>query len=771
MYKYTDNHLKTNKMTSAIEKITLNTATFNGDVVQPSFINFFYGRNGSGKSTLARAIDLNKGVKWQDGKTADDFDVLVFGQDFINRNFENYGNLPGVFTVCETNIEIQKQLEQKTAYKARLEEEAAVYMAAASAKSAEKAAAHNLFQDACWDKTKTIQSAFKEAMKGYGRKAQFLEKVLATLSAVEHDLTELKRTYDVAFDTTAMTYSEFSRAGSSTATYGKLPGKDLMDKVIVSSSDTPFAKFIKALNSSDWVHKGYDQFHNTPDKRCPYCQQILPKTFEEDIASCFDAQYQQDINDLNIFKATYSKETGAVLDKLRSNLNDAMPTIEKSLLDDYNDKLALLEKSIEINNQRIASKVKEPSSIVALEDTDSLLIDIGTLIDEINKQIKANNDVVNNKKAQKIICINQVWEHIAFMIRADIDAYKRNQADFQKEIDELTEKANNTKRDARALAVEIADLNKRVVNTKAAIDSINALLENSGFQGFSIREKTGVQNTYEVIREDGTIAENLSEGERSFIAFLYFYHIVRGNQNREELKDKIVVIDDPVSGMDGSALFIVSTLVREMIEVCHNNTGYQNSNISGNYIRQIFILTHNVYFHRKITYQQVGRYNSVNFYIIRKHNNISSVELCQRQSKKTPEQQENYNPVQNSYASLWNEFKELNSPIPLLNVIRQILEYYFLQLCGYDGTDLRKEILENNRGRFVTELEGERLDMDKYNIASLMLQYINNHKGISDGLDYVEDYDNAEQYKEVFKLIFEVMHQNKHYNMMMGIIV
>ena len=61
--------------------------------------------------------------------------------------------------------------------------------------------------------------------------------------------------------------------------------------------------------------------------------------------------------------------------------------------------------------------------------------------------------------------------------------------------------------------------------------------------------------------------------------------------------------------------------------------------------------------------------------------------------------------------------------------------------------------------------------MDKYNIASLMLQYINNPKGISDGLDYVEDYDNAEQYKEVFKLIFEVMHQNKHYNMMMGIIV
>jgi wobble nucleotide-excising tRNase len=763
-----DSHLKSNKMTSAIEKITLNTATFNEDVIEPSFINFFYGRNGTGKSTIARAIDLNKGVKWQDGKTADDFDVLVFGQDFINKNFNNYGNLPGVFTVCEINIEIQKQLDQKTADKAKLEEESTTYMASASAKSAKKAAAHIMFQDACWDKTKNIQSAFKEAMKGYGRKAQFLEKVLAISSAVEHDLTELKRIYDLAFDTTAMTYPEFSRAGSSTTTYGKLPGKDLMDKVIVSSSDTPFAKFIKALNASDWVRKGYEKFHNTLDKKCPYCQQPLPRTFEEDIASCFDAQYQQDINDLDIFKTTYSREMGTVLDKLRSNLNDVMPTIEKSLLNDYNDKLFLLEKNIVINNQRIINKVKEPTSIVALEDTDSLLIDIGKLIDEINKQIKANNDVVRNKKAQKTICINQVWEHIAFMLSADIAAYKKNQADIQKEIDELTSKANNAKRDLRTLAGEIADLNKQVVNTKAAIDSINALLKDSGFQGFCLREKAEVQNTYEVIREDGSIAENLSEGERSFIAFLYFYHLVRGNQNREELKDKIVVIDDPVSSMDNGILFIVSALVREMIEICYNNTDNQNEKISGNYIKQIFILTHNVYFHNEITYHQVYRFNSVNFYIIRKNNNISSIKLCQRQNEKIPAEQENYNPVQNSYASLWNEFRELSSPIPLLNVIRQILEHYFLQLCGYDGTSLRKEILENNRKMFISELEGEKINMDKYNLASLMLQYINNPNGIGGGLTYVEYYDNAEQYKEVFKLIFKAMHQDQHYNMMMG---
>ena len=40
------------KMKSAIEKITLNDATFSNEVIEPTYVNFFYGKNGAGKSTL-----------------------------------------------------------------------------------------------------------------------------------------------------------------------------------------------------------------------------------------------------------------------------------------------------------------------------------------------------------------------------------------------------------------------------------------------------------------------------------------------------------------------------------------------------------------------------------------------------------------------------------------------------------------------------------------------------------------------------------------------
>ena len=89
------------------------------------------------------------------------------------------------------------------------------------------------------------------------------------------------------------------------------------------------------------------------------------------------------------------------------------------------------------------------------------------------------------------------------------------------------------------------------------------------FTSFTIREKANKPNYYEIVRSDGSIATNLSEGERNFLAFLYFHQQVLGfNNEDDEITQKIVVIDDPVSSMDSSALFVVSSLIRQMFTLC-----------------------------------------------------------------------------------------------------------------------------------------------------------------------------------------------------------
>ena len=156
------------------------------------------------------------------------------------------------------------------------------------------------------------------------------------------------------------------------------------------------------------------------------------------------------------------------------------------------------------------------------------------------------------------------------------------------------------------LQEELRSLNSQTVETESAMNNINALLKDSGFQGFEIRPKReevvrpdGVTETflptparnYEVIRPDtGEVAENLSEGEKNFLAFLYFQQTVFGSKSEEaDMREKIVVIDDPVSSMDSGTLFMVGTQVRKMIEVCRNNANNRNPEVTGNFIKQIFI--------------------------------------------------------------------------------------------------------------------------------------------------------------------------------------
>lgn len=751
-----------NKMKSAIEKITLNTPTFNGDEFEPTFINFIYGKNGAGKSTIARTIASGSGVQWKEGKSSKDYDVLIYNSDFVNDNFQNFGNLPGVFTVYEKNIKIQNLVDEKIKERIEIKELADKADQEIKKKEIQQTTFMNTFQNTAWEKSKIMRETFNQIMKGFKQKKKFSESVISIKTPVEHDLDELKKLYSIAYDSSSRTYNLFLKSDKITEIS---VGKELMGKVITSSNDTPFANFIKALNATDWVRQGYNDFNQKTEGRCPYCQNDLPSNFESDIASCFDSQYKEDIDALEDFKRLYINEMNVVLNKLKDNLSDFIPSID---LSKYKDKLYLLESSIKLNKQRIDNKIKEPSTVVLLEDTDLLIKEINMLIDDINLEIKSNNDVVNSKQKKKAECETQVWEHIAFMLKCEIESLKTSQKNINKEIKDLNSELSKFQNEVKNISKEISNFHKQIVNTKATIDSMNILLKNSGFQGFSLREKSNVQNVYEVIREDGSVATNLSEGERNFIAFLYFYHRVRGSQSSNEVKDKIVVIDDPVSSMDSSALFIVSALVREMIEVCYNNTDYLGQKVQGDYIKQIFVLTHNVYFHKEITYQQVSRYRSVSFYIIHKIDNVSNIKLCSRQCPNIPTERANYNPVQNSYAALWDEFKELKSPIPTLNVMRQILEYYFLQLCGYDGTDLRKNILEDNRDKFITFVEGKNADMGKYHIASSMLTYISNPYGLSDGLNYIEDYNDIDQYKSVFKIIFESLNQEQHYNMMMG---
>jgi len=754
-------------MSSAITNISLNRATFsNVSIDNLSYINFFYGNNGSGKSSIARAIDENDGITWADGQKRSDYDVMVFDRKFIKGNFENYSNLKGVFTIGAENVESKRIIAKLTEKKKEKAAERDIAREKYILKTEEINNSLTEFQNTCFSKTAAVRKRFEKCLVGKKTKKGFAASVLTENAPTYHDPDELFRLYDVVFDNLSRAYPEFKRVGFRTA-YNSLPGRSLLDKVIVSSSDTPFASFMKALGvtASAWVRDGHMHYSAAAGGKCPYCQQKLPDTFESDITACFDAQYQQNIKYLEQFKTMYESETAEIVSVLKSNLNDVPSSID---LQSYLEKTALLESIFKVNNQRISEKCKEPSSAINLDSTDMLISEINDAIDKFNEDIKENNKAVYAKKYGKEKCKTELMQHLAFILTDEVIKYRNQIGIINKEISDLVDHGKQLNQEIYDLSLQISELNKRNVSTETAIDSINRVLHESGFQGFRIHAKDGIENVYEIIRNDGSIAENLSEGEQNFIAFLYFSQLVRGSSTNEEVKEKIVVIDDPVSGMDNTALFTVSAIVREIIRNCLNNTKNSVSNIQEAYIKQLFILTHNVQFHQEITYDQIGNYKYISFYLIEKSNNNSAVKLCKRQNHDAPSAEENYNPVRNSYAALWDELNDLRATIPAVNVMRRILEYYFMQLCGYESSVLRELILGNmqsSKDPMIT-IEGNNSDMTYYQLASSLTAYIGSSNDIGSNPNYVEDRGSADDYKVVFKMIFERLGHGQHFNMM-----
>lgn len=743
------------KKTSAIVSIELNSATFTDvKVKELTYINLFYGKNGTGKSTLAYAVKQNDGVVLADGRSAQDYDVIVFNQDFIERNFSNYHDIPGVFTVSEENIQIQKEIEEKFEKKRLLEIEKNDVLEEWKRMKEIPIKLFTDFKNECWSKTASLRTKFSGAMSGKKTKKSLAEAILHEENPQEHEISELTRLYNIVFDDSSRAYPKFSKVDLF-PTYAKLPGKELMDKVISNSGNTPFAQFMNAINATDWVRSGHIHYSGTANGRCPYCQQKLPENFEKKIAECFDAQYRNDLQSIQYFKSTYAKETAEIIGILKDNLIDVIDSKDMSeILDDYKLKLDTLKKLFEINRLRIDEKINEPTKIVILEDTDSLLLEIGVLINVINKLIMENNNLVAQKCTEKDNCKKWIIEHIAFELRAITYNFRNEMADIKRQIVDIEVNGKQLANSINELNTQIAQLNSQTVNTEAAISNINNILKESGFQGFMLQAKKDVQHVYEVIRENNGFyvpAENLSEGERNFIAFLYFYNMAYGSMNKNESKEKIIVIDDPVSGMDSSALFIVSSLIRNMINSCTKNAV---NLVSESKIKQMFILTHNERFYREISYRQVNCYDLSSFYVIRKWDNASSVSLCER---KNGEMMENYNPVSDAYSTLWNELKEISSSASAVNVMRRIIEQYFIQTCGYDEGELRETILSEAKS---AEENG---DMRKYQFASYILEGNNG----AQEMIYTEEHD-INEYMQAFRLIFDILGHNRHYCMMTG---
>ncbi|MCL1146530.1 AAA family ATPase [Shewanella marinintestina] len=707
-------------------------------------INFFYGANGCGKTTATNYLtdtSIEKfnecAVQWQGGQP---LKTLVYNKAFREKNFGG-SDIAGVFTIGEATTEQVEQIRLKKAEYDNEESQLKSYQKILTQKNGELNTAENEFTEQCWSQYKKYESDFKEALQGSLKKKLFKDKILQfSVSATDKEqvleyelLIEKGKTL---LGERPEVYPEISF--NITHSLSIIEQDEIWQKVIVGKSDVNIAAMMDALGSHDWVNQGRKYISNDS---CPFCQQdTINDAFKAQLEGYFDDDFLVQTERVSSLKQTYSFNSKEVISSLSKLIENEKHNPNSKLdLEAFIPYFYSLESAIKSNNLGFADKAEKASLQLEVSYTIDALSELKSLIDKANSEIQKHNQLATDFDNETSKFKAQVWQFLADEINDDFKRYFKKARGLEKAVSGLGKTVVERTEKATSLKAELAVLSKNNTSVQPAVDEINRLLKAYGFLNFEIVPSKQLANHYVIQRQDGTLAlDTLSEGEVTFITFLYFVQLANGALTQDAVtENRVVVIDDPISSLDSNVLYIVSAIVKQLIKEVKD----------GSSIKQLLLFTHNVYFHKEASFQG-GRSNGCNqthFWILRKANNITTIQPYNQN-----------NPIESSYELLWREIKEQgnNSCITIQNTMRRILENYFKILGKFSDDDFE--------AKFQNQQEQQ--------VCRSLLYWINDGSHcLPDDLFIQSQNDTVDIYRNVFKDVFKHSGHIAHYNMMMGI--
>jgi wobble nucleotide-excising tRNase len=601
-------------------------------------------------------------------------------------------------------------------------------------KRAELAKAAELLKDACVKQTRKHEKEFEPAMAGARSKgAVFMDRFLQQRRENKAALCDFK-------DLQARAKSLFAGAPVRVAPL-KVPDSSkiraleedaIFGKPIVGKGDVDIAALINHLKNSDWVTKGVELLRVSRPK-CPFCQQKIPDTLEGELAAFFDESFTNDKTYLDKKVTEYAEQSSAIEMALEALSNEPVSyhdPVEISRLGD------VIDARLASARATILRKTGSPSAPLDISGVASAIDDIGTYLATVNAEIGRHNARVDNFATEKSKLVADFWRYLIDVeLKTDAADYDRVNNSAGKAIESLEAQIRKSKETQGAMKKELGELEEQSTSTAPTVEKINKTLKAFNFTNFQLVPGEE-SHTYRLVRANGDDAQHsLSEGEKTFITFLYFYHLAHAADSATGVEeDRVVVLDDPISSLDSDVLFIVSTLVREMAEMARHGTGP---------IKQLVVLTHNVYFHKEVTFAKVGGTLSKTVYwVCRKKGGVTQF---------IPH--EHTNPVKSTYQLLWHDIRKPEGhSMTLPNTMRRIFESFSRLLGGVDADQAAKGF------------EG-----DERLAAHSLLSWANEGShSVHDDI-YMAPGDTEDGfYLDVFRRIFDNLNHSGHYKLMMG---
>jgi wobble nucleotide-excising tRNase len=551
-----------------------------------------YGWNGTGKTTLSNLFRcLEKKQNVTEGEisfavgdqsisekeilTASFPNVRVFNRAFVDESvFRADGVVSPIYILGEENVEKQRRVEE---LKRRLEELQPALAQQIQHTSAAHAEVDKISTTTANDIIKPIlRSAGSNLYNNYN-KTGFERRYQTFVASGEAVTASILSEDNLTIQMRRLNSNE--KLAIPAVSFQPPDTDSLSQQVLQLLGATVTSAVIKRLQDdaelSSWVAQGLNLTQARNSRKCLFCEQTLQTETINALEAHFNDAYQSFISSID----TAIHHIDLIYDSMKA-VKEGLPDparFYEHLQDGYrvardeaDAKLTILEDVLHGFKTTLTEKKASPFQALDIELVNCRftwegIAEINSIIDQHNRETSAFTQSVSQAR-------QAIEAHHVALRFAEYQAAKERIAQHEVQLQATRQEIERTQ-------AEIVSLEEDITDHRKPAEELNSVLEHS-LGHCDLRLET-LETGYCIKRGDKP-AENLSEGERTTIAFLYFLQTLEDKDF--SIQEGIVIIDDPVSSLDSNCLFQTFAFMKERLK----DAG------------QLFILTHSYIFFRQV---------------------------------------------------------------------------------------------------------------------------------------------------------------------------
>ncbi|GAA7051090.1 AAA family ATPase [Helicobacter pylori] len=338
----------------------------------------------------------------------------------------------------------------------------------------------------------------------------------------------------------------------------------------------------------EFIEKGIELQKEMPDNACPFCTQKIPHEIIQEYTSYFNKSVEK----FNQCSLEMSGTLKNILDQW--NIKEILQAFEqfKPFMEDFSQNKESLENALErikVLLEKLQKEVDKKEGAKNEEKFQKIDKELLEIQENIQKHVGKTRNILNQKKEQE----EKLKEWKTKLKEARIKKAKHDSYDWQKSKEEAERKLSvlNRRHERLNRFLEKIDNKLKELNDQKRPDIkiINNYLKALNLPKYSLDKDYRIVLNSDAL-ENSEAEMILSGGEKTTLAFAYFLARLKLFYKKEDLKDLVVVIDDPISSLDEQRIYNTSDIVAKINQEL---AGESSKDEKDENKVQIFVLTHN----------------------------------------------------------------------------------------------------------------------------------------------------------------------------------